>query len=215
MAIDLDKIYVYRIIPIQNLEQNLLNGLYCKSSGRNDHGYVAIGSEDVISRRDRAIVKCYPDTMVNDFVPFYFSVRTPMLYNIITGHGVPSRPQKEIIYLCCKLIDFTSSDLQWCYTNGNAAAAITKFYKQLQNIENKIDWHSIHTTDFRDENADGDEDRVRKKHAEFLVKEHVPTEYIKAIFVLNEAVKVEVQTILDRINSTVPIFINPSNKFYF
>jgi len=215
MAIDLEKIYLYRIIPIQNLEQNLRNGLYCKNAGRNDPDFVTIGSQDVITRRDRAIVKCFPDTVVNDYVPFYFSVRTPMLYNIITGHGVPSRPQGDIIYLCCKLTDITSSDLQWCYTNGNAATAITRFFKKLENIQIKVDWHSINTTDFRDENADGDEDRVRKKHAEFLVKEHVPVEYVKAIVVLNEKRKDQVQVILEKLNSTIPVLINPNNKFYF
>lgn len=215
MPFDVNKRWVFRIIPIQNLEYDLRHGLHCKSSGRRSPGYVSIGSADVISRRDSCIVKCYEDTVVNDYVPFYFSVRTPMLYNIITGHGVDAFPQGDIVYLCCKLTDLTTDDLQWCYTNGNAAAAITKFYKRLTNMEDKVDWHSVLTTDFRDQNSDGDEDRVRKKHAEFLVKDHVPTEYIKGIAVLNEKKKKEVEAIVKKLKLTIEVKINPNSKFYF
>jgi hypothetical protein len=215
MPIEIEKKWIFRIIPIQNLEHNLRDGLYCKNAGKNNSDFVTIGSKDVIDRRNSAIVKCYPDTVVNDYVPFYFSVRTPMLYNIITGHGVPPRPQEDIIYLCSKLSELATNDFQWCYTNGNAATAITKFYKKLENIENKVDWHSVNTTDFRDDNADGDEDRVRKKHAEFLVKDHVPVEYIKIIVVLNESKKNEVKAILDKLKLNIDVQINPNQKFYF
>jgi len=215
MPIDLKNIWVYRIIPINNLKHNLRDGLHCKKAGKADNGFVTIGSQDVITRRDTAIVKCYPDTVVNDYVPFYFSVRTPMLFNIKTGHGVPPFPQEDIIYLCCKLEELATENFQWCYTNGNAAAAITKFYKKLQQIEDKVDWRSVLTNDFRDENADGDEDRVRKKHAEFLVKNHVPVEFIKGIAVLNEAKQKEVEKVLKKLKLTIEVKINPKQKFYF
>jgi hypothetical protein len=82
-----------------------------------------------------------------------------MLYNIVTGHNVTIYPEKNIIYLCFNITELAIDDFQWCYTNGNAAKSITKFYNDLTDIDTNIDWHSIHTTDFRDSNADGDEDR--------------------------------------------------------
>jgi hypothetical protein len=139
MPIDLRKLHVFRIIPIRNLEQNLSEGLFSKNSMRDCNGYISIGSEEVIARRDRARVDCYPGTVVNDYVPFYFSFRTPMLYNIVTGHGVPRQPQASIIYLCCNFMDLISSELVWCYTNGNAASAITRFFTEVENIETNLD----------------------------------------------------------------------------
>jgi hypothetical protein len=215
MTIDINKTWIYRIIPIQNLEFDLQHGLYCKKTAVANPKFVSIGSAAVISRRDTAPVKCYPGTVVNDYVPFYFSVRTPMLYNIITGRGVPTFPQKDIIYICCKLSDLTSNGFQWCYTDGNAATAITKFFKKLENIEKKVDWRSVNTTDFRDENADGDEDRVRKKHAEFLVKDNVPPQFIKAIVVLNDQKKKEVEAILTKLKLSIKVVINPNRQYYF
>lgn len=215
MAIDLDTLWVYRIIPIENLEFTLQNGLYAKKEEVIDPNYIAIGSKEVISRRDSAIVKCYPETVVNDYVPFYFSVRTPMLYNIHTGVGVLQYPQENIIYLCYKFKDLACDNFQWCYTNGNAASAITKFFNDSQEIDIKVDWRSITTTDFRDDNADGDEDRVRKKHAEFLVKKHVPASHLQSIVVKNDKKGKEVEGILTKLGIKIGLHINPNNQFYF
>lgn len=215
MSIDINKLWVFRIIPFENLEENLVHGLYCKHANKTSAKYLSIGSKEVIDRRSSVVVKCFPDTVVNDFVPFYFSVRTPMLYNIITGMGVVRQAQENIIYLCCKVIDLTTNGYKWCYTNGNAATAITKFYTDLSGIENNLDWHSIKTKDFRDENADGDEDRKRKKHSEFLVHNHVPANLIKSIVVINQEQKTRVEDLLTSLNLNIPVFINPQNKFYF
>lgn len=208
------EIWVYRIIPIDNLEDDLLNGLYSKNSAPNNARRVAIGHREIIEERDRRIVKCYPDTVVNDYVPFYFSVRTPMLYNIITGHGVPSKPQKDIIYLCYKYIDLTNGEFQWCFTDGNAAKRITRFYTEHNDL-NKLDWKSITTEDFRSDNSDGDEDRIRKKHSEFLVLNQVPANKIGAIVVINSTVEAHVKSILTSCKLDLNVYINPNKKFYF
>lgn len=65
-----------------------------------------------------------------------------MLFNIKTGRGVPQRDQKDIVYICCKLTDLTTSKFQWCFTDGNAAKRITKFYNDLKHLD-KLDWKSI------------------------------------------------------------------------
>ncbi|HWZ15883.1 MAG TPA: DUF4433 domain-containing protein [Mucilaginibacter sp.] len=213
MSIDLDKLGVFRIIHIDNLKHDLSKGLYCKNANKIFRDYVSIGSNEVIGKRDTKVVKCHPNYVVNDYVPFYFSVRTPMLFNIKTGHGVKTFPQKDIVYLCCKFTDLACEKFNWCYTNGNAAAAITKFFSTFEKINEDIDWHSVNTTDFRDENADGDEDRIRKKHAEFLVREHVPAKYIKKIVVLNNDVKSKVEKILLELETNIDILVNPN--FYF
>jgi len=214
MQPSLAKTWVFRIIPIENLKENLTNGIYCKNSNTKNPDYKSIGSEEVITRIDSVAVKCHPGTVVNDYVPFYFSVRTPMLYNIITGQGVPIRLQSEIIYLCFKLTELATNAFQWCFTDGNAATRITRFYTDLENLSD-LDWHSIKTTDFRVSNSDGDEDRIRKKHSEFLVKHHVPIEYLQAIVVLNEGSKDRVNAILTEVGLEIPVHINPSNEFYF
>lgn len=212
MAIDINALYVYRIIPIQNLEDDLLNGLICKNKAPANAKRTVIGNTEIITERDNRQVTCFPGTVVNDYVPFYFSIRTPMLLNIKTGRGVSKRPQSEIIYLCIKLTDLATDKFQWCFTNGNAAKLISKFYNDLDDL-GKVDWKSIKSTDFGANNADGDEDRVRKKHSEFLVKGKVPTKKLSHIVVLNNTVKTQVETILSKNNLNIKVVVD--SKFYF
>lgn len=212
MVINPADIWVFRIIQIQNLAFDLRNGLFAKNSAPINPHRIVIGSEEIINERDTRPVKCYPDDVVNDYVPFYFSFRTPMLFNIITGKGVPKHPQENIVYLCCKLTDLTSMKKAWCFTNGNAAKKITRFYNDLSELD-KIDWHAVRSTDFRHDNADGDEDRVRKKHAEFLVKAKVPAKKISGIAVLNPTIKNHVETIVSACNLAIEVKVKPD--YYF
>lgn len=212
MAIDPNSLYVYRIIPIQNLEDDLINGLVCKNKAAVNPKRVVIGNTEIIKERDTREVACFPGKYVNDHVPFYFSTRTPMLLNIITGRVVPRRPQSEIIYLCFKLSDLATDKFQWCFTDGNAAKKISKFYDDLDDLD-QIDWRSIKSTDFGANNADGDEDRVRKKHSEFLVAGKVPAKKISHIAVLNNTVKEQVTTILAKNKLSIKVVVEP--KFYF
>jgi hypothetical protein len=209
---EIDNIWVFRIIHIQNLASDLRSGLYAKNKAPSDPNRIVIGHKEIIEERDYRPVKCHPPFVVNDYVPFYFSVRTPMLLNIITNHNVNKQPQKDIVYLCCKLTDLIALPKPWCFTDGNAAKKITKFYTDLADI-NKVDWHSVETTDFKHDNADGDEDRVRKKHAEFLVKDKVPSKKIREIAVLNNAVKEQVETIVSSCKLVVEVKVKPN--FYF
>jgi hypothetical protein len=103
-------------------------------------------------------------------------------------------------------------DFNWCFTDGNAAKRITRYYTSLAEIDS-LDWPSIKTTDFSHDNADGDEDRIRKKHAEFLVRNHVPSNKIKGIAVYNQEARDRVLQIMQAQNLKIEIKIKKG--FYF
>jgi ssDNA thymidine ADP-ribosyltransferase, DarT len=177
-----EKIWVFRMVHYQNLPHILKHGIYCRRSPNAYPGYVNIGSADIINLRETVVVKCDPVCVANDYVSFYFGVRTPMLYKIITGNGVIRHPQEDIVYLCCKFRELAESGLEWCFTDGNAATRITEFYTNADNY-GILDWKSIYATEWGDNNSDADHDRMRKKQAEFLVKGYVPATFIRAIVV--------------------------------
>lgn len=215
MPVDVNTLWVFRIIHYQNLEYILQHGIYYRGSANFPADYVNIGNTEIISSRDTKPVTCYPGTMVNNYVPFYFAVRTPMLYNIKTGYGkVERRPQEDIIYLCCNVRELTDSHLQCCFTNGNAAIDFTTFYTNTADL-NTLDWHSIRTKCFSDDNPEGDTDRKRKKHAEFLVKDHVPIQFVKKIVVYNQLRHDFVTALVQQYNLPIEVLIDPRNQFYF
>ena len=214
MARDINKIWVFRIVHHLNLDYILNNGIYYRNAAHVDPNYVNIGSTEIITHRDTIPVKCYPETTVNEFIPFYFGVRTPMLYKIKTGNGVARKPQNEIVYLACKFAEITSSDLQWCFTDGNAAAYITDFYNNVVDID-ELDWRSIHATEWTDNNSDGDQDRMRKKHSEFLIKDHVPINFIRAIIVLTEERKQEVEALIKKYGLNIEVYLDTKYQYYY
>jgi hypothetical protein len=210
----IEKIWVYRMIHYRNLDYILQHGIYYRRSIHFDPNYVNVGSAAIIDHRDTVHVKCYPDTMLNDYIPFYFGVRTPMLYKIKTGHGVAQLPQHEIIYLACRFQEITGSDLQWCFTDGNAARYISEFHDSVDDIA-KLDWKSINAEEWTDNNQDGDHDRMRKKHSEFLVKDHVPIEYVKSIVVLTDARKAYVEELIVHYGLPITVYLDTKHKFYY
>jgi hypothetical protein len=207
-------ISLFRIIPIGNLKYDLNNGFFSKLNAPDEPDRDILGNPEIISERDNRTVKCFPKTVVNNYVPFYFSVRTPMLYNIITGHGVPAKQQQDIIYLSTSINELATDDAQWCFTDGSAAKIITRFYKEVKDLK-QLDWKSIRTKDFRLDNSDGDTDRIRKKHAEFLIMNHVKPDKIRSIIVLNKTARKRVKEILKNCSLKPDIHINPSKNFYF
>lgn len=212
---DISNLWVYRMIHYQNLEYILQHGIYYRGSKNFPQNYVNIGNAEIISRRDTIPIACYPDTMVNDYVPFYFAIRTPMLLNIHTGYGgAKKRPQHEIIYLCCNIEQITQSDLQWCFTDGNASNKISVLYNDIAKLAD-LDWHSIEALDFSGNNANNDLDRKRKKQAEFLVYNHLPVNFIQNIVVHDQKRHDYVAKLVAQYNRNIKVHINPLNKFYF
>lgn len=204
---------IYRIISIDNLEIDLSLGLFAKNNAPKSSTRVIIGNEEIINERDSRTVPIHPGTVVNDYIPFYFSIRTPMLYNIVTGLNVTKRKQESIIYLCIKLVGIVNNpDYIWCFTDGNAAKRITSYYKDIKQLD-LLDWTAIKSTDFRNNNSDGDIDRVRKKQSEFLIRDHVPGNQIDAIIVYTKNAKEKVESILKKLNRSIPVYIK--SNFYF
>jgi len=64
-------------------------------------------------------------------------------------------------------------------------------------------------------NTEDDWDKMRKKQAEFLVKETVPVSCISAIVVYNEEAKVQIQDIINKLGLAISVSVNPKNNFYF
>jgi hypothetical protein len=175
-----------------------------------DPNYVNIGSSEIISRRDT--VEVITGGMVNDYVPFYFGMRSPMLLNIASGYTVTKRPQADIIYICCtvgSLIELPG----WCFTDGNAAVKVTTFYNEIERLDD-LDWVSIYAEKWKN-GTDNDSDRMRKKHAEFLVREHVPKHNICKIIVFNQAARQRVVPIVTQSGLNIPVEVNPDNKYYY
>lgn len=193
---------IYRITHYKNLDFILKNGIHCCNSNVQDPAYVSIGDTSLISSRGSKSVPVAPYGVLNDYVAFYFGVHSPMLLRIITGRvsGVTCT-QSEIIYIVSSIEDIEGNGTPFVFTDGHAYQRFSSFYNDKKNLT-KLDYKTIASKDWA--NTSLDNDKMRRKQAEFLVYNFVPTNCILGIGTLDHAALTEVKSILAKNGSNIP-----------
>lgn len=209
-----DTVWLFRIVHINNVEYILRNGMFKYNHAQVDPNYINIGDSSLIAQRQTHRVGIRPPGgNLGDYVPFYFGTLSPMLLNIKTGYrGITRRPQSDIVYICCNLNDITNHCDEWCFTDGHAKNAFTEFYNDLEYL-GEVDWN-LRVERYWN-NTDDDFDKMRRKQAEFLVKNHVPPICISRLVVYNEDASNNVKQIVNRVGIEIPVRINHNEQFYY
>jgi hypothetical protein len=206
-------LWLYRIVHIQNVGRILQHGMYTRRHPKSDPDYIHIGDGPLIEKRTDYPVPTASGGMLGDYVPFYFGPLSPMLLNIKTGHrGIVQRPQRDIVYLAVKFDSIKNQGLDWCFTDGHATNRITSFFADEQDFD-EVDWDVVFSQYWK--NTDEDMDRMRRKQAEFLVKEHVPADCIEAIVVYDQAAQTQVQNLVNSAGLNIRVAVAQKNRFYY
>lgn len=192
----------------------LKDGHLWSDAERTKLGYTpeSIAYEHIKKRRFSKSVTIGAQGVLADYVPFYFCNRSPML-NAISKGGVTGNQntQLSIIYLVSSVERITSQSSQpWCFTDGHGIDQITQYYSDLKELIN-VDWEIISAWDYRDTPADND--RQRRKQAEFLVHKSFPIELIEKIGVYGAEQKKSVESILAKYSCKIPVIVE--KKWYY
>ena len=212
MFINKDKKYCYRIYHLENLTNILEVGLCNKNHPLASRHFIEIGNPSIISTRTATPVRIKGYGNIGDYIPFYFTPRSIMLYNIVTGYWEPIVPKiakKHLIIIQCEINVLTKVN-RFFFTNGQANDALTKHYSDLSQL-NEVDWKIIQQSEFNKSAADFD--KARRYQAEFLVYYHVPVTAIESILVYNEGTAKFVINELSQSGVTLPIHISPKSFF--
>lgn len=208
-----DRIDLFRMVHHANIGHILEHGLCNRNHPNFDPDYVEIGLQDIIGKRSIQPVKLEGFGDLGDYVPFYFCGHTPMLLNIITGkHGMPPIAQRDIVLIHCPLQRILDARCSYIYTDGNAKIMISKTFTDVKDMD-KLDWEAIGSDRF--DIALYGKDRVRRKHAEFLVRSHVPTGCIASLIVLDAERKREMETLVQARNLAVKVITDWKRKWFF
>lgn len=96
----LQKTYIWRMTHYTNIKFILQNGIHSCNGQIHDPQYVNIGHRTLITGRGQSAIAISPGGVLNDYVPFYFHYKMPMLYHIHQGVVADyAGSQQEIIYL--------------------------------------------------------------------------------------------------------------------
>jgi ssDNA thymidine ADP-ribosyltransferase, DarT len=82
-----EKALIFRICHKSNVEKVLNDGGCVCGNDADTSKYVEIGNQELIAKRKAHPVPCGPGGTLGDYVPFYFTPFSPMLYNIKTGYN--------------------------------------------------------------------------------------------------------------------------------
>ena len=186
---------IFRIVHIANVPWILDHGgLHCQNSADRDPNYVNIGNESLIEKRMRRNVPIPPYGPLSDYVPFYFTPFSIMMYNIKTGYGgITRRDNKDIVMFVSSVHRLSELSVPFVFTNQHAYAVDTEFYNDLQHLA-EIDWTLLQRRDFKTD--DNDPGKQLRYQAEALIYRHVPLNAVLGIACVNDAVKDSLELLL-------------------
>ena len=180
--------YVYHFTYIDNLERIIKNGLLStnlKSNKGINHKDIANGV--IQHRRSEMRVTCGPGGVVHDYVPFYFTKRSPMLLNVIKKKNVD---QEGIIYLALPIESIEDKSVVFTDFSANTSTP-PNFHSDAKDL-NKLNWDIIDDRVWIPNN----ERLKQQKMAELLVHNKVYLKDISFIIVWDSLIKTHVEELL-------------------
>ena len=210
MPLSPEKALIFRIIHRNNLPWLLDHGLHAPNGQCFDPNHRNIGNSDLIDKRTLRLVTVGAGGTLSDYVPFYFTPFSIMMYNIHTGYNVPRVPNEEILILVSSLPRVAELGIPFVFTDEHAFLKTANFFTRREDLA-RIDWRLLNSRDFKHDPDDpGKKDRYQ---AEALIWKHLPLQALLAICSYAEAVNQWVQTELTQ--RELNIKINVQRNWYF
>jgi len=202
-----DKALIFRITHCDNLRWLLMHGLHCARSAVQDPSFIRIGNVDLIG-------PAQPPArgVLGDYVPFYFTPYSPMMYNIKTGWGgIPKRANEEIVFLVSSLPHLRAQGVKFVFSDRHAYLASARFSESLDDLPQWIPWQLLQARDFKkDANQPEKSERYQ---AEALIHQMVPVNGLLGIVCYCEATEIMIRALLADLGLDLKVFVRPN--WYF
>lgn len=207
-----EKALIFRITHVENLPWILQNGLWCQSAERLDPSFTPIGNPELIDLRSRRHVPISPGGTLGDYIPFYFTPRSPMLLNIATGWGgITQRANGELAFLISSLHRLIASGVRFIYSDRHAYLAAAKYSSDVNQLESLVSYELLRAGDFtRDPEAP---ERAERYQAEALVHQHLPCEALLGIACYTDATKLRIESVASDKRIEIPVRVR--REWYF
>ncbi len=146
-------------------------------------------------------------------MPFYFGPLSVMLLNLHTGR-VPgyTEGQEPLIYLVTSVQAVQQGGCEFVFSDGHGLASFTHWYDDLADLS-KVDWSIVRARYWADNPEDND--RKRRKQAEFLVWNQLDWTCIQGIGVMNQAMVARVEGILEGFPDLNPAPVRMKSGWYY
>ncbi|GAB4208022.1 MAG: DUF4433 domain-containing protein [Roseiflexaceae bacterium] len=201
--------WLYHITHVQNLASITSQSKLCCDRLLDEHGLarIEIAYQTLKAKRSGRQVPLPPGGALDDYVPFYFAPRSPMLF-AISRDQIPgyNEGQRSVVHLVLAAEDVVALNLPFVFTDGHAYMEISSYFNNLADLS-KIDWTIMKELYWTDTPEDGD--RRRRRQAEFLVYREVPWSLVRGIGVIDNQIAEEVQKVIKDVNHQPKVVIRP------
>jgi ssDNA thymidine ADP-ribosyltransferase DarT-like protein len=203
--------FIFRIAHISNVPWMMDHGLHCRNSAERDPNYVEIGNPELILKRTHRDVPIPPGGTLSDYIPFYFTPHSPMLYNIKTGYqGISKRTMSEIVIMISSLPALAAKKIPFVFTDRHAYLQTAAFHSDLSQL-NCIAWKLLQNRDFkRDLNDPG---KFERYQAEALVHRLLPVTALSGIICHGDTQKAVLQAEVEKRRLTLQVTAKPNAYF--
>jgi hypothetical protein len=206
-----EKALIWRIVHRDNVAWILDNNLHSANSGVIAPNYEVIGNRDLIGRRLHRQVPIAPGGVLGDYVPFYFTPFSPMMYNIHTGRGeVTQRRNEEIVILVSSLRKINDLGIPFVFTDRHAYTPLAEFYNEVNQLD-RVDWPLLQQRNFQ-RNPD-DPVQIERYQAEALIYQQCPVEGLLGIVCYTDELKLELEREISQRGLNLDVHKLP--KWYF
>ena len=130
---------------------------------------------------------------LSDYVPFYFTPKSPMAYNIKTGYNnVPQKQNSDIAIMVTSLHKLVRDEVEFMYTDRHAYLQTANFYESVDHL-GELAWDLWRTSDFKYDAENPD--KIDHYQAEALIHQELPLDSLMGIGCSCEATVGRVQEI--------------------
>lgn len=206
---------IYRLVHVDNLEALLARGrlhapLHVPADGQP---YRTIHNAEVQANRRVKQVPCGPGGTVHDYLPFYFGPLSVMLLQLKTGQ-VPGydEGQEPLLYLRTTVQTVAEAGCPFVFTDGHGLAKFTSWFDDMANLD-AVDWPLVRDRYWSDTLEDND--RKRRKQAEFLVWQGLDWDLLDGIGVFNADMEQLVQGIISGYPERKQVPIRVTRNLYY
>ncbi len=205
-----EKGLIFRITHLDNVSWILDNGMHARNGDKFDPNYRNIGNVDLIDKRSRRLVDLPPGGTLNDYVPFYFTPYSIMMYNIRTGYGIKQVPNDQILIFVSSLPYVAALGREFVFTNQHAYPPMADYFTDLARLD-QIDWPLLQSRDFKHDPDDpGKKERYQAKA---LIWKHVPLEALQGVCCYTQVVAQQIKAEVERRGLAFKVGVQPS--WYF
>jgi hypothetical protein len=170
-----------------------------------------LGNPELILKRTHRPVLIPPGGVLSDYIPFYFTPHSPMLYNIKTGYqGITRRPMSEVVIMVSSLPALAAQKVPFVFTDRHAYLQTASFLSDLAQLD-RIPWDLLQSRDFKKDVYDPS--KFERYQAEALVYRHLPVTALSGIICHGDAQKTILRGEIENRRQTLQVAIEPNCYF--